>query len=129
MFACDDSQFPTDDVDVACLHEHHLYLAPQVEYRPESDPTRMLMEYPSAGPDMQPLPNKRTEVRKLCVSQHGMSARDFHAQYAQARANQGKKVSERFIRETRHGSSAKQMNTKMHIGRTALFRYDSSVQV
>jgi len=33
-----------------------------VEYNPEKDPTRMLMEYPSAGPDMQPLPNKRTEV-------------------------------------------------------------------
>mmetsp|Transcript_29725 Transcript_29725/g.60023 ORF Transcript_29725/g.60023 Transcript_29725/m.60023 type:complete len:357 (-) Transcript_29725:100-1170(-) len=34
----------------------------RVDYSPDKDPTRMVMQYPSLGPDMQPLPPKRTEV-------------------------------------------------------------------
>lgn len=34
----------------------------RVDYQPDKDPTRMVMQYPQLGPDMQPLPPKRTEV-------------------------------------------------------------------
>jgi len=33
-----------------------------IKYEPARDPTRMLIEYPLLGPDMRPLPPKRTEV-------------------------------------------------------------------
>ena len=42
-----------------------------VDYDPSKNPTRMVMQYPTVGVDMQPLPPKRTEVRThVCTHAH-----------------------------------------------------------